>query len=92
MWFGARDQLLSFREACISNLSFLLSLEPFEKFVVVGGWWSRVSLVLSLRLKPNNYNLTLLSVVLAGRGADSTPLHSLGTQGMNGLWVIGLNI
>ena len=23
--------------ACISNLSFLGSLEPFEKFVVVGG-------------------------------------------------------
>ena len=38
MWLGVKDQLLSFREACISNLSFLLSLEPFEKFVV-GGWW-----------------------------------------------------
>ena len=35
-------------------VSLLLSLEPFEKFVVVeGGWWSRVSLVLSLRLKLN---------------------------------------
>ena len=59
MWLGARDRLPSFREACISNLSLLLSLEPFEKFVVVGvmggGWWSRVSLVLSLRLKLNNY-------------------------------------
>ena len=64
MWLGARDPFLSFRGACISNLSLLLSLEPFEKFVVgewvVGGWWvgrgwwSKVILVLSLRLKLNN--------------------------------------
>ena len=40
---GARDQLLSFREACISNLSLLLRLEPFEKFVVVGGGLNQVS-------------------------------------------------
>ena len=36
-------------------VSLLLSVEPFEKFIVVeGGWWSRVSLVLSLTLKLNN--------------------------------------
>ena len=33
---------LSLREAYLSNLSLLRSLEPLEKFVVVvvgGGWW-----------------------------------------------------
>ena len=37
MGFGARGQLLSLREAHISNLSLLPRLEPLEKFVVVGG-------------------------------------------------------
>ena len=37
-----------------NSVSLLLSLDPFEKFIVVGGWWSKVSLVLSLRLKLNN--------------------------------------
>ena len=32
-------QFFSLREAYISNLSLLQSLEPLEKFVVVGGWW-----------------------------------------------------
>ena len=36
---GGRDQLLSLREACIANLSLLLSLEHIEKFVVVSGGW-----------------------------------------------------
>ena len=44
MWWGARGQLLSRREAYISNLSLLPSLEPLEKFVV-GGWWSKVSVM-----------------------------------------------
>ena len=34
---GGRVQFLSLREAYIPNLSFLRSLEPFEKFGVVGG-------------------------------------------------------
>ena len=47
------SQFLILREAYISILSLVLSLEPFEKFVVVGGGWSKVILVLSLRLKLN---------------------------------------
>ena len=37
MGFGARGQLLSLREAYISNLNLIPSLEPLEKFVVLGG-------------------------------------------------------
>ena len=44
----------SLREANISNLSLLMSLEPFQKFLVVwwGGvvWWLRPILVFSLSL------------------------------------------
>ena len=59
-------QFLSLREAYLSNLSLLRSLEPLEKFVVVvGGWWClNVKLVigfgpslglgLELRAKPIN--------------------------------------
>ena len=39
MWLGAKGQLLSLREAYISNLSLLQSLEHLAKFVVVGGGW-----------------------------------------------------
>ena len=46
-------QFLTLREAYISNLSLLLSPEPFKKFVVVGGGWSKVILVLSLNFKLN---------------------------------------
>ena len=31
--------LLDLREAYITNLSLIACMEPFEKFVVVGGWW-----------------------------------------------------
>ena len=36
-----RGQFLSLIEAYISSLSLILSLEPSDKFVVVGGcgWW-----------------------------------------------------
>ena len=37
MWLGARGQLLNLREAYISNLILLPSLEALEKFVAVGG-------------------------------------------------------
>ena len=37
-WRGG-CQFLSLREAYITNLSLLRSLEPLEKFVVGGGWW-----------------------------------------------------
>ena len=62
-------QFLSLREAYISNLSLLRSLEPLEKFVVVvvGGWWwwclnvklvigfgPSLGLGLELRAKPIN--------------------------------------
>ena len=64
-----RGQFLSLREAYLSNLSLLPSLEALEKFVVVvvGGWWwwcLNVNLVigfgpslglgLELRAKPIN--------------------------------------
>ena len=70
---------LSLREAYISNLSILRSLEPLEKFVVVvgGGWWwwcLNVNLVigfgpslglgLELRAKPINIHNTLLLTML----------------------------
>ena len=32
-------QFLSLKKASVPNLSLPLSLEPFEKFLVVGGWW-----------------------------------------------------
>ena len=44
-------QILDMYESYIPNLSPLVCLEPFEKFLVVvggGGWWLRASLVLSL--------------------------------------------
>ena len=45
---------LSFNEANIPNLSLLLCLEPFQKFLVVGWWgvvgWLRPILVFSLSL------------------------------------------
>ena len=31
--------ILDLREAYIPNLSLLACLEPFKKFLVVGGWW-----------------------------------------------------
>ena len=37
--------ILSLREAYISGLSLLLSLELLKKFVVVGGWWVVVVVV-----------------------------------------------
>ena len=42
-------QFLSLREAYLSNLSLLRSLEPLEKFVVVvvGGGWVVVVVVVS---------------------------------------------
>ena len=45
-------QFLSLKEACLSNLSILMGLEPAEKFAVVvgGGCWLRVILVLSFDL------------------------------------------
>ena len=33
------EQFFGLRYAYITNLSSLGSLEPFEKFLVVGGWW-----------------------------------------------------
>ena len=45
---------LDLREAYIRNLSLLACLEPFEKFVMVVGGWSRPILVLSLVPKLNN--------------------------------------
>ena len=41
-------------KAYITNLSLIACQEPFKKFVVVGGGWSRPILVLSLDLKLNN--------------------------------------
>ena len=49
------SQFLILREAYISILSLVLSLEPFEKFVVMGGGWSKVILVSSLSF--NQYTL-----------------------------------
>ena len=43
------------------NLSLLLGLEPFKKFVV-GGGWLKVILVLSLRLKLNNFKLIFAGI------------------------------
>ena len=51
------SQFLILREAYISILSLVLSLEPFEKFVVVGGGWSKVILVLSLSFKLNKISM-----------------------------------
>ena len=51
---GAQGQQLSLREAYISNLHLLLSLEPFQSLLWLGGW-SNVILEFSLRLKLNNY-------------------------------------
>ena len=36
---GTGSQFFSLGKVYISNLSLLLSLEPFEKFVVGGKWW-----------------------------------------------------
>ena len=64
---GGRGEFLRLREAYLSNLSLLPSLEALEKFVVVvvvGGWCLNVKLVigfgpslclgLELRAKPIN--------------------------------------
>ena len=66
------SQFLILREAYISILSLVLSLEPFEKFVVVGGGWSKVILVLSLSF--NQYTLGYCQTPDSGPGlgVDST--------------------
>ena len=57
-WGGGGGALfLSFREANIPNVSLLLSLEPFKKFLVVGWggvWWCGVVVEadFSVQLKP----------------------------------------
>ena len=56
MGLGAMGQLLSLREAYISNLSLLPSLEPIEKFVVVGGGWVVVYTKFSVKLEPKLNN------------------------------------
>ena len=58
---------LALEKPYISNLSLLLSLEPFEKFVV-GDGWSKVILVLSLRLKLNKNLPSFYGRCPAGRG------------------------
>ena len=57
-WGGGEALFLSFRGANIPNVSLLLSLEPFKKFLVVW-WWGGVgwcSVVVeadfSVQLKP----------------------------------------
>ena len=55
-------QFFSPIEAYLSNLSLLLSLEPSEKFVVGGGWWLRVSLVLSFGLSQAEQKWTKMGV------------------------------
>ena len=58
---GEGSQFLSLREAYIPNLCLLRSLEPFKKFVVVGGGWVVVSkpiLVISLKPKSRLINIT----------------------------------
>ena len=49
-------QLLSLRQAYISDMSILLGLEPFQKLAVVvvvggGGWWLKG--ILEFRFGPN---------------------------------------
>ena len=59
MW-GRGGQFLSVTEAYIPNLSLLMCLEAFKKFLVGGGgwWWWVVESKFSvqLRLKLNNKN------------------------------------
>ena len=48
---GMGGQYLILREAYILNLSLLLGLEPFQKFAVGEGWWSKG--ILEFRFGPN---------------------------------------
>ena len=68
MWVGWVCVLfLSCREANIPNLSLLLCLEPFQKFLVVGWWgvvgWLRPILVFSLSLSQAEQNQWVLTSV-----------------------------
>ena len=65
---------LFLREAYITNLRLLACLEPFEKFVVVGGGgcWSRPILVLSLVPKLNNFGGTVIVSQLQNRMTAQT--------------------
>ena len=58
---GGRGQFLGLKYAYIPNLSPLLSLEPFEKFLVGGGGWLRASLVFSFGQAEQNQSANSVS-------------------------------